>query len=130
MLDRFGARSQSSVEKVTVKNVMNPLLWVCGLVSLPCLGVIAYAEKVSWVVNCLALAPVGTLLVSYVYFALRTPDRLQSESYQLRKQALELIEEKGSLAVIDARRIEVISNPDMPSLLPHRAIERNDGESE
>jgi hypothetical protein len=44
------------------------------------------------------------------------PDRLQSESFQLRKQALELIEEKGSLAIIDASSIEVISNPDLPAL--------------
>jgi hypothetical protein len=44
------------------------------------------------------------------------PDRLQSESFQLRKQALELIEEKGHLAIVDASSIEVISNPDLPAL--------------
>jgi hypothetical protein len=51
----------------------------------------------------------------------KEPDRLQSESFQLRKQALELIEEKGSLAIIEASSIEVISNPDLPALAAPRS---------
>jgi len=65
----------------------------------------------------LATVPVGVALLAYIYFMFTQPDRLQSEGFQLRKQALELIEEKGSLAVIEATTIEVISNPDLPSLL-------------
>ena len=48
--------------------------------------------------------------------AIRYRDKLQSESYQLRKQGLELIEEKGDLRVIDAATIEAIANPDFPAL--------------
>jgi hypothetical protein len=117
MFDRLGVRSQSSIEKVTVKNVMNPLLWVCGLVSIPSLLFLFYAEREpSWVVSCLAIAPPLATIVFYAYFAIRSPDRLQSEGYQLKKQALELIEEKGSLGPVDARSLEVISNPDMISI--------------
>ncbi|MHB0749129.1 hypothetical protein ACYKS1_02520 [Klebsiella pneumoniae] len=36
----------------------------------------------------------------------------QSEGYQLKKQVIDLIEEKGSLTPVDARSLEMISNPD------------------
>ncbi len=117
MFDRLAAKSQSSVEKVTVKNVMNPLLWICGLVSLPSLGVIFWSEgKESWVVDFLALAPPTASILFYAFFALRSPDRLQSEGYQLKKQVIELIEEKGAIGPIDVRGLQVISNPDLVRL--------------
>ncbi|AUM33446.1 hypothetical protein K9B91_002372 [Salmonella enterica subsp. enterica serovar Give] len=120
MFDRLAAKSQSSVEKVTVKNVMNPLLWICGLVSIPSLGVIFWSKGAeSWVVDFLAIVPPTASIIFYGYFALRSPDRLQSEGYQLKKQVIELIEEKGSIGPIDARSLEVISNPDLIRLESH-----------
>lgn len=118
---RTGTRHQSSIERVSVKNALNPVLWVCGLISVPAAITLGFAPNSSWVHVTLALAPVGVALFSFLFFMLQDPDRLQSESFQLRKQALELIEEKGSLAIIDASSIEVISNPDMPALPAPRA---------
>lgn len=117
-MQRSGARRQSSIESVAVKNAMNPALWICGLISAPATISLAFSPNPSWVHIVLALGPVAVALGGFVYFMLREPDRLQSESFQLRKQALELIEEKGSFAPIDASTIEVISNPDLPPLLP------------
>lgn len=117
MFDRLAAKSQSSVEKVTVKNVMNPLLWICGLVALPSLGVIFWSNgNVSWVVEFLAMAPPTASIIFYAFFAFVSPDRLQSEGYQLKKQVIELIEEKGAIGPIDARGLQVISNPDLVRL--------------
>jgi hypothetical protein len=113
---RTGTRSQSSIERVSVKNALNPVLWICGLVSVPAILALGFAPNPSWVHITLALAPVSVALFSFLYFMFKEPDRLQSESFQLRKQALELIEEKGSLAVVEATSIEVISNPDLPAL--------------
>jgi hypothetical protein len=113
---RTGTRHHSSIERVSVKNALNPVLWVCGLISVPATLAIGFTPNPSWVHIALAVAPVGVALFSFLYFMVRDPDRLQSESFQLRKQALELIEEKGSLSVIDATTIEVISNPDLPAL--------------
>lgn len=118
---RTGTRHHSSVERVSVKNALNPVLWVCGLISVPSAVTLGFAPNPTWVHVTLALAPVGVALFSFLFFMFRDPDRLQSESFQLRKQALELIEEKGSLAVIDASSIEVISNPDLPALPAPRA---------
>lgn len=115
-MQRRETRSQSHIERVQVKNVMNPLLWVCGLVSAPSGISVAVSSDPSWVPMALATVPVAVTLLSYIYFMFTEPDRLQSEGYQLRKQALELIEEKGTLVAIEATTIEVISNPDLPRL--------------
>jgi hypothetical protein len=47
------------------------------------------------------------------------PEKLQSEDYQLRKQALELIQEKGVRFPIEAASVEAIANPKLPSLPAH-----------
>lgn len=113
---RTGARHQSSIEGISVKSALNPVLWVCGLISVPAMIALGFMPNPSWVHITLAVAPVGVALFSFLFLMFRDPDRLQSESFQLRKQALELIEEKGSLSPIDATTIEVISNPDLPAL--------------
>ncbi len=113
---RTGARQQSSIERVSVKNALNPVLWVCGLIAVPAMVTLGFSPNPSWVHITLALVPVAVALFAFLYFMFTDPDRLQSESFQLRKQALELIEEKGSLAVVEGSSIEVISNPDMPAL--------------
>ena len=94
---------------------MNPVLWICGLVSTPAALAVA-AGNGTWLHVVLALGPVVVALWGFGFFMIRDPDRLHSESFQLRKQALELIEEKGNLSVIDATTIEVISNPELPAL--------------
>lgn len=125
MINRTGTRHHSSVERVSVKNALNPVLWVCGLISGPAAVTLGFAPNTTWVLITLALAPVGVALFAFLFFMFRDPDRLQSESFQLRKQALELIEEKGSLAIIDASSIEVISNPDLPALpAPQSEVEK------
>ena len=111
-----GARQQTSIERITVQNVMNPILWLCGLVTIPSLIAIVSTDNPHWVLFILSISPVFVALFSFLYFMFKAPDRLQSESYQLRKQALELIEEKGGSSVIDAASIEAISNPDLPML--------------
>ena len=113
---KTATRQHSHVERVAVKNALNPVLWVCGLISAPASIALPFTSSPSWVHVLLAVGPVAVALFAFLYFMFRDPDRLQSESFQLRKQALELIEEKGSLAVIDATTIEVISNPDLPTL--------------
>ena len=91
------------------------MLWICGLVSTPAAAFVALGYG-TWLHVALAVGPVAVALFAFCFFMFRDPDRLHSESFQLRKQALELIEEKGSFSVIDATTIEAISNPDLPAL--------------
>ncbi len=117
---RIGSRATSSVERVSVKNALNPALWVCGLISAPATVGAIVVPNPSWLLIVLALGPVGVALLAFGFLLLVDRDRLQSESFQLRKQALELIEEKGTLGPVDPATIEIISNPDLPALPPPR----------
>lgn len=111
------ARAAHAVERLSVKSALNPMLWLCGLVTIPAVVATLVVSPVPLWLIFLACAPVGTATAGYVFLLLFDRDKLQSESYQLRKQALELIEEKGDVAPIDASTIEVISNPDLPNLV-------------
>ena len=59
--------------------------------------------------------PILLACVAYVYWMIAAPDRLHSEDYQLRRQALQFIYEKGSPAVL-ATSVIAITNPDYRQL--------------
>ena len=55
---------------------------------------------------------IGPLVAAagFGYFALIDPDKLRSETYELRKAALSMIEEKGGKIPLEATSVEAISN--------------------
>lgn len=111
------ARAAHAVERLSVKSALNPMLWLCGLVTTPGLvAALLLPTMPPWLIF-LACAPVAAATAGFAFLLVVDRDKLQSESYQLRKRALELIEEKGNVQGIDASTIEVISNPDLPALL-------------
>jgi hypothetical protein len=114
--DKILARTSDAIGKVTVRSALNPALWLCGVVTIPCLVATLFMKAIPSWLPVLAFLPVVAVLVGFLFLLLFDRDKLQSESFQLRKQALELIEDKGDLNVIDASTIEVISNPDLPAL--------------
>ena len=64
----------------------------------------------------MAFIPVVLFVVAYVYFMLNSPDKLRSEEYELRKLALELIEEKGGLIPLSESSVEAIANSEYRAL--------------
>lgn len=114
--DSVVSRAFDAVEKLTVRSALNPILWLCGLVTIPSLVAASILATVpTWLVV-LAFLPVLTALAGFAFLLIVDRDKLQSETYQLRKQALELIEQKGDIKAIPATTIEVISNPDYVAL--------------
>jgi len=62
------------------------------------------------------VTPVVLACVGFLYFMCFDSDKLQSESYQLRKRALEVIEEKGgTIQLLNAEDLQLITNPDLPT---------------
>src|SRR5438045_1012912 len=89
--------SQSMIGKVVVRNVLNPLLWLSAVALTFCLP-FAYALSERWLKYVLVLAPVGVVLftcMAYVYFAIRSPGRLQSEEFRLQQKALQIAQASG-----------------------------------
>jgi len=112
------AKASDALGRITVRSALNPMLWLCGLVTIPCLAATALLPTHPLWLVILGSSPVAAAIIGFLYLLLRNPDKLQSESYQLRKQALELIEEKGNPNVIDATAVALVSNPDLPALAP------------
>ena len=78
----------------SVFNQENPLLWKLLIVSTP-----------------MIITALG-----FLFLLLFDRDKLQSEEYQIRKQSLELIQNKGQRFPVVAPSIESISNPQTDDL--------------
>ena len=84
-----GRHIKDAAGQVATRSIANPMLWLCAIISLPCLiasGVVSEpnASRLFHV----GIAPVILACLAYVYFAFKVPDRLQTEEYRLRNKAL------------------------------------------
>ena len=107
--------SQKAIEaggRLRVKSALNPILWLCGLITLPCVGAMSYLEPPAplWLVI-LAFIPVSCAAIGFLFLLILDRDKLQSEDYQIRKKSLELIQQKGDALPMASTSIEAIANP-------------------
>ncbi|MFD1630068.1 hypothetical protein [Pseudopedobacter beijingensis] len=82
--------------KLSVKSALNPILWLCAIISIPSLviAVWGFNEPPTWLIG-LIIGPVFIALLGFLFLLFFDRDKLQSEEYQLKKRSLELIQEKG-----------------------------------
>lgn len=100
--------------RLRVRSALNPILWLCALVTIPVICIITrYTFAPNWLIA-IAVAPVGCAIFGYLFLLIFDRDKLQSEDYQIRKQTLELIQEKGDKFPILGTSIQAIANPDLP----------------
>jgi hypothetical protein len=124
LIDRITRLAETAVSSITVKSALNPALWFCAVVSLPCLALSIIAPSaIQYMLLGIATLPILVVAGGFIYFMCKAPDRLQSESYQLRKQVLTLIEAKGSGIVVSELSVEAITNPELPRLPLNRTGE-------
>jgi hypothetical protein len=57
------------------------------------------------------VSPIGLLAIVGIYLAIFRPEKLRSEEYQLRRQTLELIHEKGGKIRVDPASLQSIVIP-------------------
>jgi len=119
--DKIVGSARSAAVQLHVRSAINPMLWESALVSLPCFG-FSYLFKSDAVLSD-ALLVVGTLPIlaavgGYIYFSIVAPERLQSEDYQLKHEALEIIKQKGTDIEVLPSSIEAISDPAVRSSRP------------
>lgn len=109
--------------RLTVRSALNPILWLCAIVSVPAAAFLAWTDNPPLILTYLAAMPVGAALFGFLFLLLFDRDKLQSEEYQLRKSYLEMVEQKGDPAAIEAARIDIIENPDLMALPPNAVEE-------
>ncbi len=118
-IDKIAARAQSAAASLRVRSALNPMLWLCAIVSVPCFGLAFYAGPASPMMMMFAIigsAPVVATILGFLYFMVHRPDKLQSEEYQIRHETLELIRQKGSSIAINPSSLEAIANPVIRSI--------------
>ncbi|HTE94611.1 MAG TPA: hypothetical protein VK678_14010, partial [Bradyrhizobium sp.] len=95
----------SRVDTIAVKRTaINPALWLVGLITPLSLVLTAIIgdQVARLILFCFAGAPVLFTFAVYVVFMFRDPDRLQSEEYRVRQQALRYLYKKGgSTEIVD-----------------------------
>jgi hypothetical protein len=113
-IERMAGSARTAAASLRVKSALNPMLWLCGMVSLPSFTLAYFVRDygtLSTVLIVVGSLPVAANIVGFFYFMIRSPERLQSEEYQIRQATLDLIKSKGSPFEILPSSLEAISNP-------------------
>lgn len=100
--------------RLRVRSALNPILWLCGLVTMPCINGMAWTGQFNGWLAFTAAAPLICAMFGFLFLLFNDRDKLQSEEYQIRKQAIELIEQKGDMMPHVMAVVDVVPNPELP----------------
>jgi hypothetical protein len=104
--------ASDAVERLRVRSALNPVLWLCFIVTAPGLAATPFFNgDVPWWYIGIIICPVVMACFGFVFLLIVDRDKLQSEDYQLRKKSLELIQEKGQEFPVSPSSINIIANP-------------------
>ena len=112
--ETLAAKVIESGGKLSVKSALNPILWLCAIITIPSLFAVPFVEKIpAWLIL-LIISPVLAAILGFFFLMIFDRDKLQSEEYQLKKRSLEIIQEKGDIKpqLINIDDIEAIENPE------------------
>ena len=108
----IASRAIDAGGRLRVKSALNPMLWLCAIVTIPGLVYMGLSDKdAPLLIQLTITSPVLFSLLGFLFLLLFDRDKLQSEDYQIRKQTLELVQEKGDEFPTIAHTLEAISNP-------------------
>jgi hypothetical protein len=103
--------------RLKVRSAINSMLWLCGIITTPCLLVYGVKPGASdWLLVC-GLAPEAAAIFGFIFLLIFDRPYLQSEDFQIRKMEIEMIEEKGRPA-IEAASVDglVLKAEELPQL--------------
>lgn len=114
-MDVLGEYTQGLAKRI-VRSAMTSALWLC------CFGVACWIaayffsfrpvlEPLCIPLALAGMAPLVLACWAYVYFALKKPDKLQSEEYQLRQLALTIMKKSAPAQVVDPASVARVVNP-------------------
>lgn len=112
------ARLTETGGRVRVRNALTPVVWLVGVVWAPCCVVLGLNPNPPLIVFVLPAVVVGVAVFGWLWLLFFDRDRLQSEEYLLRKQIVDIIEDKASRKAIDASLVPVISRDEFLQLPP------------
>jgi hypothetical protein len=117
IFDRVTQMVGEAIGKVKISSALNSSLWLCAIITIPCLFSLAFAKEAFYTpIIILMFIPISLYGISHLYFMVKDPDKLRSEDYEIRKQALSLIQEKGGRIPIGETSVVDIANPNYTPL--------------
>ena len=101
--------------EIKIQNILSPLLWLCAVcVPAGCIGLLLTPTgPISLLFGALIGLPVLTSLVAFWYFAIKDPNRLQSESYRIQSEQLQIMSKQGGV-ITDPADLKLV-NIDVPA---------------
>ncbi len=121
-------RIQNSIGTIEVKGVPDKL-WRVFLLLIVIFLFGAYFEVKEW---CLVLIAVFLCLIlmlavgAYLFFMFKNPVYLRSESFQIRKQAIEILGDKDGLLPTDIAKVINVPSPNANMLTYQEGDEQNE----
>ncbi len=106
-----------------VRSALNPVLWMCAIVSGPSLIVWSCLNNPPLWLDLIVISPVVLSCFAYLFLLFFDRDKLQSEEYQIRKRTLELIEQKGMSGPMTVAAIEAMVTPAEVIAVPNKTME-------
>lgn len=103
----------NQVSQLKIKSITDPL-FKYGLLGLLISVIAAIFVNKDWVLILMFSLSGLTILIAlvfYCYFAIKAPDYLRSETYQLKKQAVELLGDNEKSANPNVKDITLLMNP-------------------
>lgn len=113
MREQVFSKAVESGGRLMVKSALNPILWLCGIITIPTLiagGL--HPQLPVWIVA-IGCAPVVVALFGFLFLLFFDRDKLQSEEYQIQKRTIELAQQKGDPYPLEINQDAIISNPDL-----------------
>lgn len=96
-----------------VRGTLNPVLWLYGLTSSSMIGGAYLIPQYAILFIIALLSVLSVAVLSFIYLLFKSPDRLQSEEYQIRKRTMEIMQEKGHPPMLDVSSTSVSTNPEI-----------------
>ncbi len=82
----FAAKIVEMGGKLSVKSALNPILWLCAIITIPGLLVLTFVNETPTWLTILIISPVPAAIFGFLFLLFFDRDKLQSEHYQLQKQ--------------------------------------------
>ena len=90
-------RENVAISKVVVKSALNSILYIIGLVSIPCFIIAHFSSSpFNWVFIVIGCLPILVTCFGFLYLLLsKHRDYLRSEEFHIQKFTLEYLGQKG-----------------------------------
>lgn len=108
--------------RIKVRSGLNPMLWLCAIITTPCLILYGIKTNASDWLLVFAIAPEAAAILGFFFLLIFDRPYLQSEQFQIRKMELEIIEEKGKPPKLVTDE-DFLIKTDAVSLLPEQGTD-------